>query len=61
MPKTLNEHADDLKRYIIELQSDAHNKVNVRAGRYNNLKLTMAPNSIAILISFRYVYVCCGI
>ena len=45
MPKTLNEHADDLKRYIIELQSDAHNKGNVRAGRYNNLKLTMAPNS----------------
>lgn len=45
MAKTLNEHAGDLKRYIIELQSDAHNKVNVRAGRYNNLKLTMEPNS----------------
>ena len=50
MPKTLNEHADDLKRYIIELQSDAHNKGNVRAGRCNNLKLIMAPNSIAILM-----------
>ncbi len=50
MPKTLNEHADDLKRYIIELQSDAHNKGNVLAGRYNNLKLIMAPNSIAILM-----------
>lgn len=27
MPKTLNEHADDLKRYIIEFQSDAHNVI----------------------------------
>ena len=45
MPKTLNEHADDLKRYIIELQSDAHNKGSVRVERYNNLKLTMEPNS----------------
>lgn len=45
MAKTLNEHAGDLKRYIIELQSDAHNKSSVRVERYNNLKLTMEPNA----------------
>lgn len=45
MVKTLNEHAGDLKRYIIELQSDAHNKSSVRVERYNNLKLTMEPNA----------------
>ena len=45
MAKTLNEHAGDLKRYIIELQSDAHNEGSVRAERYNNLKILMEPNS----------------
>lgn len=41
--KNLKELADDLKNLIIELQSDAHNKENVRPERYNNLKLTMDP------------------
>ena len=41
MGKTLNELASELKEYIIELQSDAHNKGNFRPERYNNLKLTM--------------------
>lgn len=39
MAKTLNELAGDLKAYIIELQSDAHNKGNLRPERYNNLKV----------------------
>ena len=41
MAKTLNELAGDLKDLIIELQSDAHNKGNLRVERYNNLKLSM--------------------
>lgn len=41
MTKTLNEVAGDLKAYLIELQSDAHNKGNMRPERYNNLKLVM--------------------
>ena len=41
MPKTLNELAGELKTLIVELQSDAHNKTNVNAQRYNNLKLSM--------------------
>lgn len=47
MSKTLNELAGELKAYIIELQSDAHNKGNLRPERYNNLKLQMnlAANS----------------
>ena len=43
MYKTLNELANELKEYIIELQSDAHNKMNFRPERYNNLKLLMFP------------------
>lgn len=41
MAKTLNELASDLKDVIIGLQSDAHNKGNLRVERYNNLKLSM--------------------
>lgn len=41
MAKSLNELAGELKALIIELQSDAHNKTNFRAERYNNLKLSM--------------------
>lgn len=44
MPKTLNELAGELKQAIIDLQSDAHNKGNMRAERYNNLKLVMEPD-----------------
>ena len=39
MAKTLNELADDLKAFLIEIQSDAHNKGNLRPERYNNLSL----------------------
>lgn len=41
MGKTLNELAGELKNCIIEQQSDAHNKGNMRKERYNNLKLIM--------------------
>lgn len=41
MGKTLNELAEDLKSYLIEIQSDAHNKGNLRPERYNNLRLLM--------------------
>lgn len=41
MGKTLNELAGELKTCIIDLQSDAHNKGNMRKERYNNLKLVM--------------------
>lgn len=41
MAKTLNELAVDLKSLIIELNSDAHNRVNFRPVRYNNLKMEM--------------------
>ena len=44
MAKSLNELAGELKALIIELQSDAHNQSNLRAERYNNLKLIMEPN-----------------
>ena len=39
--KTLKELGEDLKELMIELQSDAHNKINFRPERYNNLKLSM--------------------
>lgn len=41
MSKTLKELSDELKAYLIEIQSDAHNKGNFRPERYNNLKLSM--------------------
>lgn len=41
MGKTLNELTSDLKETIINLQSDAHNKTDIRRERYNNLKLEM--------------------
>lgn len=39
MAKTLNELADNLKAFLLEIQSDAHNKGNLRPERYNNLSL----------------------
>ena len=41
MSKTLKELTDDLKEYIINQQSDAHNKASLKKERYNNLKLSM--------------------
>ena len=42
MSKTLNELAQDLKEYIYELQSDAHNIGGFNKYRYNNLKVEIA-------------------
>lgn len=39
MTKSLNELASDLRAYLMELQSDAHNKTNFRPERYYNLML----------------------
>ncbi len=52
MGKNLKELTDDLKEYIIDQQSDAHNKGNLRKERYNNLKLSMdiAKNSSPHLV-----------
>ncbi len=41
MGKNLKELTDDLKEYVIDQQSDAHNKTNLKKERYNNLKLSM--------------------
>lgn len=41
MAKNLKDLTDDLKEYIINQQSDAHNKTNLKKERYNNLKLSM--------------------
>ena len=41
MGRNLKELADSLKDYVIDQQSDAHNKGNLRKERYNNLKLVM--------------------
>lgn len=47
MGRNLKELTDSLKDYVIDQQSDAHNKGNLRKERYNNLKLSMdiAKNS----------------
>ncbi len=41
MGKNLKELADELKAYMIDQQSDSHNRLNVRPERYNNLKFSM--------------------
>lgn len=39
MAKTLNELSRELRDFIIELQSDAHNITGFKKYRYNNLKI----------------------
>ena len=39
MSKTLSELSREMKDYIIDLQSDAHNVSSVHKYRYNNLKI----------------------
>ncbi len=41
MGKTLSELGNELKAFLVEIQSDSHNKQNFRPERYNNLKLSM--------------------
>ena len=42
MAKTLNEVSRELKDFIVELQSDAHNIGGVNKYRYNNLKVSIS-------------------
>lgn len=46
MAKTLNQLATNLKETLVRLQSDAYNKTNINANRYNNLKLSMDVTDI---------------
>ena len=39
MSKTLNELTRELKDFIVDLQSDAHNSSGMNKYRYNNLKV----------------------
>ncbi len=41
MTKKLNELISELKVFIVDIQSDAHNKSNLRPERYNNLTIKM--------------------
>ena len=41
---SLKEAEDSLKNFIIQEQSDAHNKGNINYGKYNNIKLNMDPS-----------------
>lgn len=43
MPKTFREMGNNLKEFIIDAQSDAHNVLAFSPRRYNNLKLSMNP------------------
>ena len=40
---TFKELEDNLKNFIIQEQSDAHNARNVNTAKYNNIKITMNP------------------
>lgn len=42
MAKTMNELSADLKNFLFEAQSDAHNSGGVQKHRYNNLKVQIA-------------------
>lgn len=40
---TFKDLEDNLKNFIIQEQSDAHNARNVNTAKYNNIKITMNP------------------
>ena len=44
---TFKDMEDNLKNFIIQEQSDAHNVKSVNVAKYNNIKVIMAPNKIA--------------
>lgn len=41
---TFKDVEDSLKNYIIQEQSDAHNRGSVNIAKYNNIKITMDPS-----------------
>ena len=40
---TFKDMEDSLKTFIIQEQSDAHNRGNINHAKYNNIKITMDP------------------
>ena len=40
---TIKDMEDHLKAFIIQEQSDAHNKGSINQSKYNNIKITMNP------------------
>ena len=40
---TFKDLEDNLKNYIIQEQSDAHNRSRLNTAKYNNIKITMNP------------------
>ena len=44
---TFKDLEDNLKTFIIQEQSDAHNIKTVNITKYNNIKILMEPNKIA--------------
>ena len=40
---TFKDMEDSLKSYIIQEQSDAHNRGGINTAKYNNIKITMDP------------------
>ena len=43
---TFKDLEDNLKAYIIQEQSDAHNIKTMNVNKYNNIKIWMEPNKI---------------
>lgn len=41
---TIKEMEDSLKAFIIQEQSDAHNRRNINNAKYNNIKISMDPS-----------------
>lgn len=41
---TLKDMEDSLVKYIIQEQSDAHNRGSINIAKYNNIKITMNPS-----------------
>ncbi|MBR2429883.1 hypothetical protein IKB17_00265 [bacterium] len=41
---TVKDLEDSLKTFIIQEQSDAHNKSNINNAKYNNIKIIMSPS-----------------
>ncbi len=46
MAYTLNRFESMLVEFLIEEQSDAHNRKSINYNKYNNLKITMMPEKI---------------
>ena len=45
---TFKDLEDNLKTYMLQEQSDAHNKGSVNLAKYNNIKITMDPTKNAL-------------